>query len=110
MTKETSNTPAAGTGPVIVDVTLDEPITRGDDTIATVRLRKPRSGELRGLSMVDLVRLEVTTLRDLLPRISDPVLTKEDVDQLQPNDLFQLSSEVAAFLLPKEMNPDSLAR
>lgn len=94
---------------LFVDVDLEEPIVRGEQTIAKVQLRRPKSGELRGLSMVDLVKLEVTAVRTLTPRISNPTLTLQDMDGLDPADLLTISTEIAGFFLPKGMSPDSLA-
>lgn len=54
------------------EIVLEEPIKRGDTELASLRLRKPRSGELRGLSLVDIVKLEVDTIHSLLPRITVP--------------------------------------
>lgn len=82
-------------------VTLETPLKRGEQTITEIQLRKPRAGELRGLSLFDLVRMEVSAAQTVLPRISSPTLTRQEVDSLDPADLFQLSAEVAAFLSPK---------
>ena len=80
---------------------LDEPIKRGDQVIDVITLRKPRSGELRGLSLQDVLQLDVNSLKKLLPRISAPTLTEQDVDNMDPADLVQLGSEVAGFLVAK---------
>jgi len=98
-------TPAAPVGPVFAVVTLDSPIMRGSLTIDTVTLRKPRSGELRGLSIAPLANLDVDEIRKLLPRISDPILTTADVDNLDPADLLQMGGEIVDFLLPKAKRP-----
>ncbi len=82
-------------------VTLDTPLKRGEQTIRMIELRKPRAGELRGVSLFDLMRMDVAALQTVLPRISTPALTAHDVNQLEPADLFQLAAEVAAFLAPK---------
>lgn len=103
-------TPATPNAPTFSVVTLEDAIVRGDTTIGIVSLRKPRAGELRGLSMVDLIKLEVDTMRLLIPRISDPVLHAQDVDGLSPADLFACSVEVAGFFVPKTMLPGSLAQ
>lgn len=103
-----SNAPAVSQrqpGPVITTVTLDAPITRGDQVIETVQLRKPSTGELRGLSIAALANLDVEEIRKLLPRITMPILTKADVDGLDPADTLQLGSEVVDFLLPKARKP-----
>lgn len=95
------------TDPTFKTVDLDTPITRGEQTIGMVQLRKPRSGELRGLSLVSLGQLEVDEVRKLLPRITTPTLTVADVDALDPADLLSLGAEIADFLLPKRAKADS---
>ncbi|RQP29570.1 phage tail assembly protein [Burkholderia ubonensis] len=81
--------------------TLDTPLVRGDQTIATITLRKPKSGELRGVSLSDLVSLDVAALSKVLPRISSPTLTEADVANIDPADLVQLGGIFAGFLMPK---------
>lgn len=82
-------------------ITLDTPIQRGETTIETVQIRKPSAGELRGLSLSQLLNLDYGSLETLLPRITLPTLSKGDVAALNPADLTQLGSEVMDFLLPK---------
>ncbi|PZP30452.1 MAG: phage tail assembly protein [Roseateles depolymerans] len=89
------------TTPFTASVTLDTPIKRGDTTITTIELRKPRAGELRGVALYDLVRMDVAAVQTVLPRITVPTLTRPEVDALDPADLFQLAAEVSAFLSPK---------
>ena len=86
-----------------VEVPLDEPIKRGEQVIASVTVRKPSSGELRGVSLVDLANVNVVALQQVLPRITNPTLTTHDVAQLDPADLMSLGVEVASFLVRKEM-------
>lgn len=82
-------------------VTLDAPVTRGEQKIDTLQVRMPHGGELRGLSLSALLNLEYGALETLLPRITIPPLTKLEVAALDPSDLIQLGSEVMDFLLPK---------
>lgn len=89
MTKQTST------------VQLDTPIKRGDQDITAIALRKPSSGALRGVQLANLLQMDVNSLITVLPRISDPVLTEQDVRNLDPADLLQIGTEVAGFLLPK---------
>jgi hypothetical protein len=84
-------------------VTLDSPITRGEQTITEITLRKPASGELRGTSLNALVNLDVDALGKVLPRISSPTLTEFDVQQMDPADLVQLGVAFADFLLPNRV-------
>ncbi|WP_010089504.1 phage tail assembly protein [Burkholderia ubonensis] len=82
-------------------LTLDTPLVRGNQTIDTITLRKPKAGELRGVSLSDLVSLDVTALSKVLPRISSPTLTEADVANIDPADLIQLGGIFAGFLMPK---------
>lgn len=89
--------------PNLKKVTLDNPIKRGDDgeEIKEIGLRKPSAGELRGLSMADLARLDVNAVLKLLPRISVPTLTQAEVNLMQTEDLFACCTEIGGFLLTK---------
>ncbi|WP_293937643.1 phage tail assembly protein [Iodobacter sp.] len=82
-------------------ITLDTPIKRGTQEITEVTLRKPKSGELRGLSLSDVLQMDVAALSKMLPRISSPTLTDNDVANLDPADLLQLGAVAVGFLLPK---------
>lgn len=88
-------------------VQLDQPIARGDTKIAFVQVRKPSAGELRGLSMAQLSQLDYGTLETLLPRITNPALTKQDLTKMDPADFMQLGMEVLDFLLPTSAKADA---
>lgn len=81
--------------------TLDTSIVRGKQTITAITLRKPLAGELRGVSLSDLVSLDVVALSKVLPRISTPMLTEQDVARIDPADLVQLGGIFAGFLMPR---------
>ena len=82
-------------------VTLDEPLPRGNTLITEVVVRKPKSGELRGVSLIELGNMDVVALQRVLPRITTPTLTAQDVANLDPADLVSLGAEVAYFLVKK---------
>jgi hypothetical protein len=82
-------------------ITLETPLQRGEQTITDITLRKPSAGELRGLSLVSLLQMEVTALTTVLPRITNPALTSDEINRLDLPDLMQFGSEVASFLVPK---------
>jgi hypothetical protein len=82
-------------------ITLEEPIERGTQTITHVTVRKPKSGELRGTQLVNLLHMDVAALEVVLPRITQPTLTKADVANLDPADLTQFGVEVSGFLLTR---------
>lgn len=87
-------------------ITLDTPITTGGKEVNTITVRKPLSGALRGLSLTDLLRLETNALQSLLPRVTEPMLLKQDVEKLDPADLVQLGTAVVSFLVPKADRAD----
>lgn len=82
-------------------ITLETPLKRGETTIATVDLRRPLSGALRGCSTRRLLDMETDDLFILLPRISSPSLLPAELKMLDPADLLKMGSVVAGFLLPK---------
>lgn len=84
-----------------VTIELDEPIKRGDTEITSIVLRRPRSGALRGVSLMSLMNMDVTALGVVLPRISEPSLTQHDVGAMDPADLIKCGMEVSLFLAPK---------
>lgn len=87
--------------PVTESVTLDAPIVRGEQTITEVTLRKPMAGELRGVSLIDLMNMDVLALRKVLPRITYPVIAEVEVSRMDPADLVQCGVAVSSFLLSK---------
>ena len=82
-------------------ITLEEPIERGTQTITQVTVRKPKSGELRGTQLVNLLHMDVAALEIVLPRITQPTLTKMEVANLDPADLTQFGVEVSGLLLTR---------
>ncbi len=82
-------------------VTLETPIKRGDQVITSLSLRKPAAGELRGVALADLLRLDVAALITLLPRITSPTLTAHEAGQLDLVDLTALGTEVLGFFVSK---------
>lgn len=82
-------------------VALETPIERGDNTITEIAIRKPMAGELRGVSLTELMQMDVAALSRVLPRITQPTLTEPEIAKLDPVDLVQMGSVVTNFLLPK---------
>lgn len=88
-------------------VALDTPIRRGTTTIDSITLRKPSSGELRGVSLVELLKMDVASIMKVLPRISAPSLTAVEVSGMDPADLLELGSKISGFLLQKSAKTDA---
>lgn len=87
-------------------VELDTPIERGTNSIKSLHLRKPMSGELRGVSLADVLSLDVNALRKILPRITTPTLTDVEVGRMDPADLVEIGTAVAGFLLRKSVKAE----
>lgn len=82
-------------------IILDTPLMRGDNKVTEVTLRKPNSGALRGVSLVAVMQMDVQALYIVVPRISTPSLTQQEVAAMDPADLMQIGMAVSGFLLPK---------
>lgn len=93
--------PAAETATEVETVTLDTPIHRGKSTVSEVKVRKPLSGALRGVGLVDLLNMDTQALQKVLPRITEPSLAEAEVRKLDIADLLQLGGKLSVFLLGK---------
>lgn len=79
-------------------ITLSTPIQQGQSTIDSIILRRPGSGELRGLKLADLVQGDVNAVIRLVPRISQPTLIEQQVAAFDAYDLTRCADEIAVFL------------
>ena len=96
------NVPAEAATPAAPGtITLETPIKRGDQVISAVSVRKPAAGELRGVALADLLRLDVSALITVLPRITTPMLTAQDASALDLVDRAALGGEVIGFFMTK---------
>lgn len=82
-------------------ITLETSIKRGDTDITSVTVRKPQAGALRGIRLQALMDMDVNALMAVLPRVTNPTLTVQEINEMDPADLLSLSVEVITFLLPK---------
>lgn len=83
-------------------VTLTTPVKREGGDIATVTLRKPDVGALRGLKLTDILQMDVNAMLVLLPRVTEPALLPADVATLDPADFMTLAGGCVAFFLSPE--------
>lgn len=86
-------------------IELAEPIKRGQTEVKEITLRRPGSGELRGLKLADLVQGDVTAVTRLLPRITQPTLVDQEVAGLDVFDLTRCADEIAVFLQTPPQKP-----
>lgn len=100
--KDATTPPALPSNPDIETVEFDNPIVRGNLTIAEVNINKPKTGALRGLALTDVLKLDVDTIIKLVPRVSTPPLTEQDVANLDTVDFFRISTAVVGFFASKD--------
>ena len=92
-----SNPPPMPSNPDIETIVFEQPICRGETVIREVNINKPKTGALRGLSLADVMKLEVDTIIKLTPRISTPTLVEHEVANLELVDLMKISTAVIGF-------------
>ncbi len=80
--------------------TLATPIIKDGVEIKTIEVRKPHSGSLRGLSLIDVCEMKFEAGEVLLPRISS--LTERDLLNLAPENWAPLLTTVASFFVDTE--------
>jgi len=59
------------------------------------------TAETGGVTLTDVLQMDVQSLTKVLPRISEPALTEADIRNMDPADLVQLGTAVSGFLLAK---------
>ncbi len=64
--------------------------------VTKIKIRAPKAGELRGLSLLSVSQVDLDTVLVLAPRISD--LTRSDMENLPAGDLMQIGFIILAFL------------
>lgn len=96
-------------------VTLDTPLMRGEQKIEKVTLSKPNAGTLRGVSLAALAQSDVDALIKVLPRMTYPALTEQEIIRLDASDLLSFAGKVIGFVtgfgsltFPQNLSVDDL--
>ena len=87
--------------PNIETITLDNPIKRGEQTITTLTIRKPKTGALRGIALADVLKIDVDAMIKIIPRVSNPNVTESEVSDLDLADFTKLATAVVGFFAPQ---------
>lgn len=90
-------------------ITLSYPIKRSAGDIASVTLHKPNSGALRGVSLQECIMMNTDAICAVIPRISDPKITPQEMTTVDPSDLLQMGAALANFLLPPSLTAEAAA-
>lgn len=81
-------------------VPLEVPIKRQGGDITELKVMKPLGGDLKGLSLKNLVEMDALSVQVLLPRITVPTLIQAEANNLDLVDLTNCASVVYDFLHP----------
>ena len=84
-------------------VILEQPIQSGSTNITEIKIRKPNVRALSGVSLQAIYQHDVNALVKVLPRVTTPALTPQQVYDLDPVDFANLGGHLVTFLYPKEM-------
>jgi len=82
--------------------TLSKPVKIDGKDVSEITLRKPATGEMRGLSLVNILQMDINTMIKLLPRISNPPLNEQQVAELELEDFTELAGKTVLFFAKKE--------
>ncbi|WP_313800977.1 phage tail assembly protein [Sphingobium sp.] len=80
-------------------ITLSQPIKRGETEIVELTLRKPKASELRGLTLQDILTTDIGAIITIIPRISDPILLKDEAEDLEADDLAEIGGAIRSFFM-----------
>lgn len=100
--------PVTPPSPVWLDCHFETGFRRGDEQIKSIRLRKPKGGDLRGLSLKDLMQADVDAIITILPRISDPIMTTADAADLEAQDIAEAGGTITSFFYTSEQKAQML--
>lgn len=79
-------------------VVLGKQLKRGEQVISEITLLKPNAGTLRGVSLASVANSDVDALIKVLPRMTLPSLTEQEVSALELPDLLSFAGKVVGFL------------
>ncbi|MFT8555401.1 MAG: phage tail assembly protein [Zymomonas mobilis] len=78
-------------------VKLGYALIRGDQKFENIELRKPVTGDLRGLSVTQLLNTDVDQMCKFLPRITTPALMPSEIEKLPVGDFLSLAMKSLGF-------------
>ena len=81
-------------------VTLRDPLSVGGKKIDSIHIREPKAGELRGIKLIDVMQMDVAAYEMLLPRITEPALSIEQVRDLSVGDMMAFMDTVGNVFNP----------
>lgn len=84
--------------PIFETVSLNTPLTVAGAAVASIRVRKPTPGEMRGVRLSLLLAMDVDAIVAVLPRVTEPVLEGETLSTMDVADFTQFGATLVGFL------------
>lgn len=78
-------------------ITLSKPLKFGEGEIVTVTINPPRPSQLKGLSLIDILKLDTAAIGTLLTRVTEPGLDPGQIDDLSLADFTALAVALQGF-------------
>lgn len=79
-------------------VTLKAPIILGETQVTEITLRKPCAGDMRGVTLNDVLQGDINAMTTVLPRIVTPLITPNHVSAMALDDLMVIQGAIIGFL------------
>lgn len=90
---------------ITIEHELNVPLTFGEKEIKSLTIRRPTSGDLRGVKLIDVLQMDVDAHAALLPRICDEIVDTQFVYKLDISDLSRVISKTVNFFKPSQGAP-----
>lgn len=90
-------------------IMLETPVRRGETRIDCIQIRRPGSGELRRCKLLDLLQADVASLHMVLPRLTVPILTEDEIKALDVADLFAAGNALGDFFIKKDSEKEAVS-
>ncbi len=81
-------------------VKLQTPLQIGEKKIHEITVREPKAGELRGIKLLDVIQMDVAAYETLLPRITDPALTVDQIRDFSASQIMEFMDKVGNAFAP----------
>lgn len=72
-------------------------VRENGNSIDKINIRKPKTGDLRGVKLTDLFQMDVSTLTILIPRLCTPTITAADINNMDLADILEIGTTVVSF-------------
>ncbi|MEO0682715.1 MAG: phage tail assembly protein [Pseudomonadota bacterium] len=86
----------------MAQVDLSRPVTVDGAEVEAVEVVEPKVGQLKGLNTFSLLQMDVNAHLTLLPRVTAPPISADQLAEMRPKDFARLQAEVVRFLAEED--------